>query len=139
MSALAKFYIAVIITGGAAAIARGVFLWHPHDLVRLLCYLALAIPASCLKVRLPGVSGTISVLFIFLLASVAELGVSEAILIGTICVFFQSCWHAKFRPRVVQIAFSMAAVALAVTAAELAWRLPLEWMLPLQTPFRLCA
>jgi hypothetical protein len=68
MSLKARIYIGSVIAFGAAALGHGLYFWHPRDLVRFFCYLALAIPASCLKVSLPKITGTISVLFIFLLA-----------------------------------------------------------------------
>ena len=49
MSLSARAYIALIIALGAACIARGVWFWVPHDLLRFGCYLMLAIPAACLK------------------------------------------------------------------------------------------
>ena len=41
---------------------------------RFVCYLLLALLSSGLKVSLPAVTGTLSVSFLFILASMAELG-----------------------------------------------------------------
>jgi PAS domain S-box-containing protein len=111
--------------------------WNPHDLLRFACYLALAIPASCLKVTLPGVTGTMSVLFLFLLASTVELGLPEALIIGIVSVFVQSFWHAKVRPRLVQIAFSAANISIASAACYLAYRWPFTPASSVESPFRL--
>src|SRR3954463_14715441 len=116
----AKIYIGVIIALGAMATLRGILLWDPHDFVRFTCYLALAVPASCLKVRLPGVNGTMSVLFLFLLAGIVELGLPETLLIGTVCTLFQCYWRPKAPPRPVQVLFSVAALLIAVTMADVA-------------------
>ena len=124
MSLSARAYIALIIAAGAACIARGVWFWVPHDLLRFGCYLMLAIPAACLKVSLPGITGTMSVLFVFLLAGIANLGLPETLIIGSTCVLVQSFWHAKVRPRAVQLAFSIANIAMAITAAHLAYHAP---------------
>src|SRR5260370_6917017 len=99
MSLKARIYIGVVIALGAAALGHSLSLWVPHDLLRFLCYLALAIPASCLKVSLPGITGTMSVLFIFLLAGVVELDLPETLVIGTVCVAVQTLCHATLRPR----------------------------------------
>jgi hypothetical protein len=72
MPLMARAFIAVILSLGTLAIARGIGAWNLDDPVRFLCYLALAIPASCLKVRLPGITGTMSVFFLFLLAGIAS-------------------------------------------------------------------
>jgi signal transduction histidine kinase len=116
MSLTARLYIGFVLALGAAALAYGLLLWVPHDFPRFFCYLALAIPASCLKVTLPKITGTMSVLFIFLLAGIAELGLPETLVIGTICVIVQSFWHARLRVRAIHVLFSVATLALAITA-----------------------
>jgi signal transduction histidine kinase len=133
MSLTARVYIGIVIALGAAAFAHGFYLWVPHDLLRFLCYLALAIPASCFKVTLPKITGTMSVLFIFLLAGVVDLGLPETLAIGAICVTVQSFWHARLRVRAVHILFSVATLALTITATEFVYRAAQF----LSSPFRL--
>ena len=116
MSLIARVYIGVVLALGAAALTDGLYLWVPHDLLRFACYLALAIPASCLKVTLPKITGTMSVLFIFLLAAIMELGLPETLIIGVICVIVQSFWHARSRVRVIHVLFSIATLALTISA-----------------------
>ena len=117
MSLTTRLYIALVVTLGAVALAHGLSLWNLQDPLRFYCYLLLAIPASCLKVTIPGVTGTMSVLSLFLLAGVVELGIPETLVIGVTCVVIQCFWHARLRPRPVQIVFSVADIVLAITAA----------------------
>jgi signal transduction histidine kinase len=133
MSLKARIYIGSVIAFGAAALGHGLYFWHPRDLVRFFCYLALAIPASCLKVSLPKITGTISVLFIFLLAGIVDLGLPETLVIGVVCVAVQCFWHAKLRPRAVQVLFSVATVALTIEAAHFVY----SHLQALPSPFRL--
>src|SRR5450432_3547511 len=99
-----RIYIGLVLGVGAAALGRGFYLWNVQDLTRFVCYLALAIGGSCLKVRLPGVNtGTMSVLFVFLLAGIVELDLPETLVIGVACVTVQGFWHAKMRPRAIQL------------------------------------
>jgi PAS domain S-box-containing protein len=122
MSSAARFYIGLIIAFGTLALGYGLYHWHTPD-SRFLWYLALAIPASCLKVRLPGIKvGTMSVLFMFLLGAIVELGLPETLVLGVVCVIAQSLWHSKFGARFVQVAFSVAAIAIAIVATDLAYR-----------------
>jgi PAS domain S-box-containing protein len=120
---------------GTATLAHGLSLWGPENWTRFLIYLVLAIPASCLKVTLPGVTGTMSVLFIFLLAAISELGQPEALVIGVTCVTVQCFWHARVRPRAIQVAFSVANIAFAVASTDFFY----HWSLVqgLEAPFRL--
>src|ERR1700733_11048493 len=85
---------------------------------RFFCYLLLASLASGLKVRLPGVTGTLSVSFLFILASMAELGPVETMAIGIGSALVQIYWHAKKRPPVHQVLFKLAAIAIAIRFAE---------------------
>ena len=137
MSLTARLYIALVVTLGAVALAHGLSLWNPQDPLRFYCYLLLAIPASCLKVTIPGVTGTMSVLSLFLLAGVVELGIPETLVIGVTCVVIQCFWHARLRPRPVQIIFSVADIVLAITAAYYAYHVSSLPLLFLKTPLRL--
>jgi two-component system cell cycle sensor histidine kinase/response regulator CckA len=119
MSLKARVYVGFVISIGAIALGYGLYPWEGPNLLRFLCYLALAIPASCLKVTLPGIRlGTMSVLFIFLLGGIVQLNLPETLVIGTVCVAAQSLWHSRFGARLVQVAFSVATIALAITATN---------------------
>ena len=56
--------------------------WQSQDLMRFACYLAVALLASGLKVQLPGIDGTMSVNFFFILLGVLELSLPETLVIG---------------------------------------------------------
>ena len=137
MSVTARLYIAIVVTLGAVAFAHGLSLWNARDLPRFYCFLLLAIPASCLKVTLPGVTGTMSVLFLFMLAGVVELGIAETLVIGVTGVVVQCFWQARVRPRPSQIVFSVADVVLAITASYYAYLVSSLPLLYLKTPLRL--
>jgi PAS domain S-box-containing protein len=123
MSLTSRIYIGGVLAVGAAALGRGFYLWNPQDLARFICFLALAVAGSCLKVRLPGVNtGTMSVLFVFLLAGIVELDLPETLVIGVACVTVQSFWHAQKRPRAIQVLFSIANIAFAIAATDLVYR-----------------
>ena len=139
MSVKTRIYIGSIVALGAAALARGLPQWDLHDPIRFLCYLVLSVIASGLKVRLPGVTGTMSVSFLFLLVGIAELGLPSTLVMGAAGVLVQSFWHAKVRPRPVQLVFSVANVSIAVTAAHFVYSFPVVLLPYLQTPFRLAA
>jgi PAS domain S-box-containing protein len=134
---MAKLYIALVLAVGAAVLGAGIYSWHPHELAPFLCCLVLAIPASGLKVRLPGITGTMSVLFVFLLAGIAELGLAETLIVGAICAVVQSYWHAKVQPRLVQLLFSVANLSFAIWLAHLVYRSSAVLAPFLQAPVRL--
>ena len=74
-------------------LCSAVWHWQSADLTRFLCYLAVAVLASGLKVQLPGIDGTMSVNFLFILLGVMELSLPETLVIGCTATLVQSVWH----------------------------------------------
>jgi PAS domain S-box-containing protein len=118
----AEAYVCAVIGLGALALAYGLYGWAPRNLLQFAGYLALAIPASCLKVTLPGVTGTMSVLFVFLLAGIVDLDLAATLTMGALCVIAQCFWHAKARPRLIQVLFNVAVMVLALTVTYSIYR-----------------
>ena len=86
--------------------------------LRFLFYLALALLSASLKVKLPGVTGTLSVSFLFILIGLLELGLRDALVLGLGSALVQIYWHAKKRPVLYQVLFNLSAIALAITVAD---------------------
>ena len=137
MTVAAKAYIGLIIALGAAAGVHGWLVWNPHDLLRFYCYLALALVAAGLKVRLPGIFGTMSVLFVFQLAAIVELGLPEALIMSAVCGTMQSYWRPKSKPKPVQVVFSVSALFIASTVANFAYHFDAIPFVHSAPPFRL--
>ncbi|MDQ6665752.1 MAG: diguanylate cyclase [Acidobacteriota bacterium] len=117
MPVKARIYIGFML-GGAAAILSGALLhWQCNDPVRFVAYFFLALMGSGLKVTLPGIFGTMSVNFLFVLIGLLELSLSETLLMGCAATLVQCFYHAKFRPTLLHTAFSLASVAVAIGAS----------------------
>jgi hypothetical protein len=114
----AKAYISCVSTAGMAAIVSSALdpPWT-HDPVRYVTYFVLSLMAAALKVRLPGLTGTMSVGFVFVLLGISELTLPETMLMACTGVLVQCCWRAKQRPQAVQVIFSVSAVAISLTLA----------------------
>jgi hypothetical protein len=82
-----------------------------------LVWLALASISSALKVHLPGIHGTISVNFLFVLVSIALFTFPETVLLAAVAGIFQCLWRPKSRPRSVQVSFSVATLAISSGAS----------------------
>jgi len=113
MSKLARIYIGLTIASAAILIAACAAdaVAMPHSARYLGCCL-LALAASTLKVRLPGIHGTISLNFLFVLIAVAAFAFSETVLLAALACLLQCFWKARRRPRAVQVAFNVSALAL---------------------------
>lgn len=124
MPAKAKFFIALAIIPGLIMLSLGVSHWETADPVRFIIYLLLALVASTLKVRLPGITGTMSLNFLFILIGVSQLSFSETLALGAIATAMQCVWRARVRPSVPQVLFNIAALTMAITSAHFIYHLP---------------
>jgi diguanylate cyclase (GGDEF)-like protein/putative nucleotidyltransferase with HDIG domain len=113
----AKLYIGTVSVAGLAIIALQLAGWECQNVTRFFCYLSLIIVASSLKVSLPAITGTMSVNFLFILIGIVELSLPETIAIGFTGILVQCLWHAKSRPKAVQVFFNLAANAVATGTA----------------------
>jgi len=114
----AKIYIALIITLGFALLAGClVFRAEFPDLPRYFSYLLLAVLASTMKVRLPGITGTMSVNFLFVLIGIADFTLAETLTMGCLAILTQCLWRTKSTPGPVQVVFNVAALAVSIAAA----------------------
>ena len=108
----AKLYIFGVIAVGTALLAASVATWSPRHLSGWLVYLALATLASALKLRLPGLTRTYSLSFLFLLYGVGRYPLAEVLIAGCAGALAQSVVNAKKRPTAVQVLFNMANLAI---------------------------
>src|SRR5262249_41247441 len=98
MSTVARIYISAVILIGGSALVNELCHWESEGLIRFGCYLLLAIFASRLNLALPAITGTLSVLFIFILFGIVELSLPEAILMGCAAILIQCYWFHKQKP-----------------------------------------
>jgi diguanylate cyclase (GGDEF)-like protein/putative nucleotidyltransferase with HDIG domain len=103
----AKAFIAISATIGAALLAVACVHWHSNDLLKFGCYLLIAVLASTMKVRLPGMESTMSVHFLFVLLGILELSLAETLVIGCTAALVQSVWKTKQRPEAVKVLFNV--------------------------------
>lgn len=118
MPASAKGYISLVSAAGIAAMAYA-FLDPPwsHNTIRFAVYFLLSLMAATLKLRLPGLTGTLSIGFVFVLLGISELTLAETMLMACAGVAVQCLWRAQRRPAAVQVLFSVSAVAVSLTLA----------------------
>ena len=121
-----KAFVFILLTAslGLTIVASVVIHWQLSDPVRFFCYLAVAVLASGLKVTLPGVDGTMSVNFLFILISIRELSFPETLMIGCGSSFVQCLWKVKRRSSLLKVlfnVFSMMAPAIALSYYTYHW------------------
>jgi len=132
---LPRTFIVLVALIGLAAVVKPLGEAHVVWSTRFVCYLLLALLSSGLKVSLPNVTGTLSVSFLFILASMAELGSFETVTIGLGSALVQIFWGARKRPALYQVTFNLASIAIAIRCAEIAMQA--SGTLGIALPFRL--
>ena len=114
MSTRTKIFVAATTVIGTWVLASALWHWQSSNLLRFSCYLLVAVLASGLKVRLPGIDGTMSVNFLFILLGILELSMPETLIIGCIASLMQCFWLAKQRPSPVKVTFNVGMMANAI-------------------------
>jgi diguanylate cyclase (GGDEF)-like protein/putative nucleotidyltransferase with HDIG domain len=120
MNAGARLFIAVVVLCGTSVLTYTVLHGSSHNPLKFVSYMIIALVASRLKVNLPGITGTMSVNFLFLLLGVLELSFSETMALGCAAVVVQ-CLDRE-RPAPIQVAFNVCSTALAIAATFVAYR-----------------
>src|SRR5499427_7464066 len=124
LSVLARLFITVIVLGGLGTLVYGGIHQSSENIAEFICYLGVAILASRLKVNLPGITGTLSVNFLFILIGVLELSFTETLILGAIAMLAQ-CMYPT-RPRAMQVTFNVCAGSISTALAYVVFHHP--WM-----------
>src|SRR5580704_17742065 len=124
MSIRTKLFLGITVSLGMLVLCSALRHWQSADQMRFGCYLVVAVLASSLKVQLPGIDGTISVNFLFILLGVMELSLPETLVIGCAATLVQSVWQTRNRPDPVKVffnVFGMMATASALCYTSYHW------------------
>src|ERR1035441_9733448 len=98
----ARVYILAVIAVALAVAGYSAGGWRTVHMGQFLLYLAGGILCSNLKVGLPGVTSTLSVNYLFILAAVTDLTLAQTVVIGCVTGVAQLVLKARKRPRGVQ-------------------------------------
>src|SRR5688572_12788244 len=124
MSLRVKLYIAAVAVLGWSALAVGLSHRQTKSWIGFIIYFGVTLLASGFKVRLPGVTGTITAAFFLVLIGIVCLSLPETLTAACGAVLIQCIWHSKQRPQLVKSLFNVASVALAVTSTTMLFYSP---------------
>src|SRR5262249_29778496 len=117
----AQVFVFLTLLAGTFTVAIGFAQFGFTDPLRLFIYLLCALVAAILKVRLPGITATMSVNFLFVLLATVELQFSEALAIGCGAALLQCFWRPRHRPQILQVLFNVSSMAVAVAGTFLTY------------------
>jgi len=107
LSLAAKVFIGLVVLAGTAILVYSGVHQQSKNIAEFICYLGIAILASRLKVSLPGITGTLSVNFLFILIGVLELSFTETLTLAAVSMLAQCLYPEK--PKALQVTFNVCA------------------------------
>jgi hypothetical protein len=111
-------FVALMVISGLLVLGDAVLNAKQVPVAKFLAFLLVACVAARLKIKLPGVTGTMSVNLPFILVAAAEMKTAEALAVGFISTFIQ-CLPKGKKFNLVQTAFNCSTITLAVVVARL--------------------
>ena len=114
MSKRATLFIGVTAAIGVSVFAYALAHWRSTGLERFACYLIIAVLSSGLKIQLPGIDGTMSVNFLFILLGVLELSLPETLIVGCTATLVQCLWQARQKIVPAKVVFNVFMMANAI-------------------------
>jgi diguanylate cyclase (GGDEF)-like protein/putative nucleotidyltransferase with HDIG domain len=102
--------------------------WQPEWRLSLLLYVAVAVASSGMKVRPPGVTGNISVSYVFVLFGLLEFQLAETLAFAVLGAVTQTFWQAR-NNKIAHLVFNSACIVVTVSASAFTLSLPilLDW------------
>lgn len=127
MARTARLFIVLVAAAGllAAAATLSRAQWRSDQTFQFIAYLIMAVLSSRMKVTLPGVTGTLSVNFVFVLLAVTELQRVDALIISCLATLAQCLLGAKVRPKPAQLAFNLGNAAMCGVLCDIVYHAPI--------------
>jgi diguanylate cyclase (GGDEF)-like protein/putative nucleotidyltransferase with HDIG domain len=117
-------FIGLVVALGTSVLLYGAIHQSSKNIAEFICYLGIAVLASRMKVNLPGITGTMSVNFLFVLLGILELSFSETLILGCVSILVQSLY--PDRPNAIQVTFNVCAGALSTALSYVVYHHPLS-------------
>jgi hypothetical protein len=116
-------FVALIVISGLLLFGDAVLNAKSMPTAQFAAFLLVACVAARLRIKLPGVTGTMSVNLPFILLAAAQMNTAEALAVGFISTFFQ-CFAKGKKFKLMQVTFNCSTIALAVAATRLVYASP---------------
>lgn len=119
MPVRAKIYAYLSIAIGLVALALALSQWQSQDVLKFVFYLFFVALSSQMKVRMPGVNGTMSVNFLFTLLAVTSLDPAQSVLVAITGALTQLLWKSKSKLKRIHVMFNASSSAISCGLAYL--------------------
>ena len=107
----ARIFAYSTILFGLIALALALSNWKGDNLLQFAFYIVFVALCSQMKVRMPGVNGTMSVNFVFTLLAVTALDPSKTVIVSVTGALTQLLWNSKNKLKLIHVMFNAASCA----------------------------
>jgi len=118
MPTRAKLLIVPWIVGGMGLlVATLAWDFRFPEPARFVTCLVLALLGSTFKVKLPGMQGTFSISFVLALIAIAQMTLTESLVVGVAATLVQCFWRTRKRPTSLQVLFNISTLVVSLVVA----------------------
>jgi signal transduction histidine kinase len=123
MIGTARLFVILVSIAGlvTAAVTLAQADWRSDRALEFIAYLLMGALSSRMKVSLPGVTGTLSVNFIFVLLAVTELQRADVLIIGCVATLAQCMVATHKRPKLAQLLLNLGNAALSGVLCDIVY------------------
>src|SRR5712691_1171238 len=122
----ARAYFTLTAFLGGLVLSMAALNWESTDLLKFGGFLMIAVFSSGMRISISGITGTLSLSFLFVWFGGMGLTGPETIMLGSLVTLIQCCWTQPKRPRLAQAIFKVASAASAIAATCAVYNWP--WM-----------
>ena len=125
----ARVFVLVVVTAGVILLTVAALSWQSQNPAWFISYLAVAVAASTLKIRLPRMRASLTPSFVLVLVAILGFSFAETVVMAAVTGAVQVLWRPKRRPMLAQVVFSPASLALGAAFAYVVSRVALApWL-----------
>jgi hypothetical protein len=125
----ARVLVLVVVTAGVILLMVAALYWQSESPARFISYLAVAVAASTLKIRLPRMRASLTPSFVLVLVAILGFSFAETVVMAAVTGVVQVLWRPKRRPMLAQVVFNPASLALGAAFAYVVSRVALApWL-----------
>ena len=115
----AKLFILCELAVALSVVSLALAQWSWSGAVSFLILLGLSTATGAMKVVLPGMQGSLSLSYVFLMLGIVRMSMGETLLMGWTASLVQSYWHYNKKPAAIQLVFNLSVIALSIGAGSL--------------------
>src|SRR5579885_2850946 len=114
LSLAARIYIGLFAALAAYVVVYAAANWESPDLFEFGGFLLVAIGSAGMNITVPGITGTLSLTFLFVLFGIAELTMPETLFLGAVVTLVQCYWNRPERPPLSKVVFNVSSMIVAI-------------------------